>query len=42
MCRTVFCGFVGLSLCRVWEWLMWVCGNECLMYVREFDVRLWE
>jgi len=38
---TVLCGFGGVSLCRVWESLMWVCGSECLLCVGQFGVGLW-
>ena len=26
VCRTVWCGFVGVSVCCVWDSLVWVCG----------------
>ena len=28
MCRTVWCGFVGVSVCCVWDRLDWVWGSE--------------
>ena len=40
MCGTVLCGFGVVSLCRVWESLMWVCGSECVLCGGEFGAGL--
>ena len=57
MCGTVWCGFVGVSVCCVgqfgvglwvvsvccvWDSLVWVCGSECVLCVGQFGVGLWE
>ena len=38
MCGTVWCGFVGVSLCCVWDSLVWVCGSEIVLCVGQFAV----
>ena len=35
MCGTVWCGFVGVSVCCVWGTLVWVCGSECVLFFIE-------
>jgi len=57
VCGTVWCGFVGVSVCCVgqfgvglwvvsvccvWDSLVWVCGSECVLCVGQFGVGLWE
>ena len=42
VCRTVCCGFVGVSVCCVWDTLVWVCGSEIVLCVGQFGVGLWE
>jgi len=42
VCGSVLCGFVGVSVCCVWDILLWVCGSECLLGVGELGVGLWE
>jgi len=39
---TVWCGFVGVSLCCVWDSMVLVCGSECLLCVGHFGVGLGE
>ena len=41
MCGTVWCGFVGVSLCCVWDSLEWVCGSESVLCVEQFGVDSW-
>ena len=42
VCGTVWCGFGGVSVCCVWESLVWVCGSECVLCVGQYGVGLWE
>ena len=42
VCGTVWCGYVGVSVCCVWDSLVWVCGSECVLCVGQFGVGLWE
>jgi len=42
VCRTVWCGFVGVSLCCVWYRLVWVWGSDCVLCLVQFGVGLWE
>ena len=42
MCGTVWFGFGGVSLCCVWDCLLWVCGSEFVLCVGKFGVGLWE
>ena len=42
MCGTVWCGFVGVSVCCVWDRLVWVCGSESVPCVGQFGVCLVE
>jgi len=35
-------GFCGVSLCCVWDSLVWVLGNELVLCVEEFGVGLGE
>jgi len=42
VCGTVWCGFVGMSVCRVWDSLEWVCESECVLCVGQIGVGLWE
>jgi len=38
VCGTVCCGFVGVSLCCVWDSLLWFVGSECVLCVGKFGV----
>jgi len=40
VCGTVCCGLVGVSVCCVWDSLVWVCGSECVLCVGQFVVGL--
>ena len=42
MCGRVWFGFGGVSVCCVWDSLVWVCGSECVLCVGQFGVGLWE
>ena len=42
VCGTVWCGFGGVSLCCVWDSLVWVWGSECVLCVGELGVGLRE
>jgi len=42
VCRTVWCGFVGVSVYCVWDSLVWVWGSECMLCVGQFGMGLWE
>jgi len=42
VCGTVWCGFVGVSVCCVWDSLEWDCGGYFLLCVGQFGVGLWE
>ena len=33
MCGTFWCEFVEVSVCCVWDSLVWVCGSECVLCV---------
>jgi len=37
-----FCRFVGVSVCCVWDSLVWVCESECVLCVGEICVDLGE
>jgi len=39
VCGTVWCGFVGVSVCCVWDSLVWVCRSECVLCV--WDSLVW-
>ena len=41
-CGTVWCGFGGVSVCCVWDSLVWVWGSECVLCVGQFGVGLGE
>ena len=36
VCGTVWCGFVGVSECCVWDSLVWVWGSVYLLCVGQF------
>jgi len=38
VCGRVWCGFVGVSVCSVWDSLVCVCGSECVLCVGQFGV----
>jgi len=38
VCGIVWCGFVRVSVCCVWDRLVRVCGSECVLRVGEFCV----
>ena len=40
VCGTVWCGCLGVSVCCVWDSLVWVCGSECVLCVGQFGVCL--
>ena len=40
MCGAVWCGFGGVSVCCVWDSLVWVWGSECVLCVGQFGVGL--
>ena len=40
MCATVLCGIGGVSVCCLWESLVWVWGSECVLCVGQFGVCL--
>jgi len=42
VCGTVWGGFVGVSLCCVWENLGRVWGSEFVLCVVQFFVGLWD
>jgi len=42
VCWTDLSGFVGVSVCCLWDSLVWVCGSECVLFVGQFCVGLWE
>jgi len=42
VCETVWCGFEGVSLCCVWDSLVWVWGSECVLCVGQICVGLGE
>ena len=42
MCGKVWRGFVGVSVCCVWDSLLLVCGSECVLFVGQFGVGFWE
>ena len=42
MCGRVWSGFVGVSVCFVWDSLMWVCGCENVLCVGQFEAGLGE
>ena len=31
VCGTVWCGFVGVRVCLVWDSLVWFWGSECVL-----------
>ena len=33
---------MGVSVCCVWDSLVWGCGSECVLCVGQFVVGLWE
>jgi len=41
VCRTVWYGFVGVSVCCVCGSLVCVWGSECVLCVGQFGVCLW-
>jgi len=41
VCGKVWCVFVGVSVCCVWDSLVRVCGSECVLCVGQFGVGLW-
>ena len=42
MCGTVCCGFGEVSLCCVWDSLVWIWGSECVFFVGQIGVGLGE
>jgi len=40
VCGRVWCGFGGVSVCCVWESLVWVWGSECVLCVGQFGACL--
>jgi len=42
VCGRVWGAFGGVSLCCVWERLVWVWGSECVLCVGQFGVGLGE
>jgi len=42
VCGRVSCEFVGVILCCVRVSLLWVLGSECVLFVGEIVVGLWE
>jgi len=38
VCVTVWCGFMRVGLCCVWESLVWVWGSEFVLCVGQFVV----
>ena len=41
MCRPVWYGFVGVSVCCVWDSLVWVWGSACVLCAGQFGVGFW-
>jgi len=33
----IWCGFVGVSFCCVWDSSLWVCGSACVLYMGKFS-----
>ena len=42
MFGTDWCEFVEVSVCCVWDNLVWVCGSECVLCAGQFGVGLLE
>ena len=42
MCGTVCCGIGGVSIYCVWDSLVWVCGSDYVLCVRQFGEGLGE
>ena len=40
LCGTFLCAFEGVSVCCVWDSLVWVWGIECVLCVVQFFVGL--
>ena len=38
VCGTVWCGFVGVSVCCVWDCLVLIFVSECVLCVVQFGV----